>query len=836
MQGVPMAAKKFALFLFSFLILFSGFAFTHSFGAGARVANVTGCSGFTIDSTAVSGNGTSNWTLGANMSTSTPTVFNQSQASGAVCIVITANNITLDLNGSNISLSASVGGTIKGIAMQANNVTIKNGYITGTSGVCEAPCTLAFMGAQANLSSNITLQNMSFVTSIFTQAINISNSSNVLINNVNITNPNGNGIKIENSSFVNMTDVFFATSSGNSWVDGSAAISVTNQNSTQVVNVTNGYFNATNNISLLFNSNLTVSPQLTKPITNGPPGNAVGSTQSYLGWMINISGASTATRANLTFFFSPNRISTYTSDQVSEHYTSDSASWTGVASATFDSNAMLSLTTNNIASFGVYSLFGYIPPGSSSTSTTDSGRGRQIVPPPDITYDPGDNKIRMRTPGDIDGGMGKMEFYCNYAEPACNVPCNGFYDGAYYSSIQDGIASFEYFGPGEYRFAIVDVGSSNIYRPTSGGYDWWKTCFAPKPVDYTPPKLYIHPGIICPAGAITAAITNDSGTVSGAEVTLSKEVNGACDSEKTTVVTATDGKATFDSAAFEVNGNYCIKASKQGQASAFETIPYGSGEYVCKKPGLTVETSSGCPTCNLVVTVKEDGEPKAGVAVSSIPIGTYSLGYPSACQGTTDGNGQLKCCTMPEGSYYVSATDRANGVTGSASVTVGLCAGQEQNKSTGREKETDKTGIEGEDGTVVKSSSYDLVTDPKNEVGREQTATATKDGAACVSCTVIVKSPDGSEAKFTTDAKGQIKFLLPNKGTYVLSLLNDEGNVAKNRDVEVAYSLNALDSLKKLLVLDDPAVRNSLIVIVIVLVALGLYLWKRSQTTKRFKR
>jgi len=127
--------------------------------------------------------------------------------------------------------------------------------------------------------------------------------------------------------------------------------------------------------------------------------------------------------------------------------------------------------------------------------------------------------------------------------------------------------------------------------------------------------------------------------------------------------------------------------------------------------------------------------------------------------------------------------------------------------------------------------TLDLTTPDKAEVGKEFVVKATKDGKACTGCSLVVKGQDGKETKFTTDKNGEAKVTLANKGSYDLSLLTDQGTVAKKRTVSVELALGTAGPEKKTGAgfLEDPGVQTGLIVVVVVLVLAAVYFWFTGQ-------
>ncbi len=480
--------KNLSLLIFFGILLLVNIGFSDSFGGG-RVANVTAC-GTIINAAAVSGNLTTNWSLG---NVSGPTIFNVT--AGVPCVRIQANDVVLDLNGSAIQLGNTdstpslrrVGISVTGTF---NNITIRDGFMNVSIVPAAIPADIGYTGIHVNGSANVTISNVTFtsfsnnVLTTSSVAINISNVSStqsgfVLINNVNISNVSAGGINIVNSTNVNITNSWFNAAPGGTWFNNSYAISATDQASTYFVNVTTTMFNASTNITLFFYSNLTVYLQSGRPISTAPAGTGTaGEARTFTDKMINLTGASSTTSANLTFWFNSNDISSASdTSRLAIFRTTDSANWAGPLTATLNLVGTNSLTATNIASFSGFVLFADASSNNAqSAGVSNPYSGKSDVPSPALDYSCTDKKITVKTESELSGGTIKMQYYCG--STSCGS-CKTAAMGAYESSISSGgTATFDYFGPGEYKFEVTSIGSSTNYRPTV----WWNSnwyCYKP---------------------------------------------------------------------------------------------------------------------------------------------------------------------------------------------------------------------------------------------------------------------------------------------------------------------------------------------------------------------
>jgi len=112
---------------------------------------------------------------------------NNINASGTAAITITANDVTLDLNGQTIS-----GSLTNGILVTGSNIAIKDGLLDGILA--------GGTGINVSSSNNVTIQNI--IAMAWGTGININNSNNIMVNNCicNNTTMNGFGMNINGSN------------------------------------------------------------------------------------------------------------------------------------------------------------------------------------------------------------------------------------------------------------------------------------------------------------------------------------------------------------------------------------------------------------------------------------------------------------------------------------------------------------------------------------------------------------------------------------------------------------------------------------------------------------
>ncbi len=486
------------------LFAFAGISFAGEFtNSTNRYVNIT-CKGegtayaynlSGIDPSAVSGNGTSYFVLAGNATRGEAV----NQTNTGACVDISASNVVLDLNGTTIVLSGQVSGApIIGINITngTSNVTIVNGIINvSTTGVTEA--TANYVGILINGSTNITIRNVTInpmssvdVPVTTSVGINITTSTattsgtggglsaygTVNLTRLNISNATTAGIVIENYSNVDITDAWFASGIG-TWLSTAPLIMASWQNATAETNVATAMFNMSTNVTLDFYGNLSAYLQTSRPISTGPSGTAVGSSRSYLtiDKMVNLTGSTGVTVANVTLWFSSSDISPYSSGDITIHKTSDSVSWDGPHASTLDLIGSGSITATNANTFGAFALFGYTVPGQSSGSTNTPSSSKSYVATPDVEYSCTDNSLKVKTTSSVQGATVTMLYYCSPGCGSCNAPNQGSYAATVDS---DGVATFDYKGQGEYQFDISGLSSDSDYRSTVW-YDASWSCYKP---------------------------------------------------------------------------------------------------------------------------------------------------------------------------------------------------------------------------------------------------------------------------------------------------------------------------------------------------------------------
>ncbi len=202
--------------------------------------------------------------------------------------------------------------------------------------------------------------------------------------------------------------------------------------------------------------------------------------------IVNISNVSGPGVISLGVFYNISQAPTSSNVYVSS-YNFSSGGWLQVGQTTVDGTIGsvrydgISVTNSFLTTFAAVN---FATSSSTSTATSSSSggsnpySGKREVPTPTLDYSCDLTKVKASTLPEFKGGTMTMQYYCN----AVCGPCNFAKVGSHASedSIDDsGSSIFDYYGPGEYDFAVNGVGQSTNYRPTLQGSDLSISCYQP---------------------------------------------------------------------------------------------------------------------------------------------------------------------------------------------------------------------------------------------------------------------------------------------------------------------------------------------------------------------
>ncbi|MDO8554825.1 MAG: hypothetical protein Q7S22_08500 [Candidatus Micrarchaeota archaeon] len=751
-------------------------------------------------------------------------ISNQIGISGVDCIIITrANGLTLDLNGTTLRRSTDPASPDSAIRiLSLNNSKIINGTIQSNQKNYNIGAIIGVNTSTNVTISNVNIYNISTDGTTAIDAINISNTMNWTLNNISISNLSTNsiGLAITNSTGIKIINSQFGGSSTTSpsnittrWMVIRAGTSTEN---TSLTNVT---FNTTAIDLLSWGGNTTISQQDGDPISshNAPTvGSSAGSGIKFINITNNSAIGATANLTMYTGSSPPNTVGLYT--------TTDSISWV-IRSYTYPFSGT-SVSYLNFVVGTIYALFG-------GTTTLQSTGSSGTTSPPPV-----EESIPM---GDVNCGTdGKYHF-----TSASNPDSYGVNYGQDTSKLTHVMNSGN-----DYSFDFVGLGDyyATVYKSPDSNY---RTYHISEPCGQK--ELEVLTAITCPSNlVVTVTDVNSGAAVSDASITKGTGPTGSlCLVSTSNGIKNTDssGKVSYPLSEFSSNYDYCFEASKSGYLTKKVDVKYST--LSCGTTVVTTEVSCPAGTVLKATAKDQNGNPLSGIL--GLFRGSETGEYSHDIQIGINGEGSASIIDIGEEGDYIATftpdnhiyqpyratitiksqecaapTDNTDGTTTGTDTTGGDTTGGNSGGDNGG------SGNSGGSGTPVNQPTvtYDLQTQDSGNVGDDSPVTVTKDNKPYSNAKVLATLPNGKVITLTTDSEGKIILPLEFAGQYKLSLLNEQGDTVKNKNLQALATKTGGDgfSIPGLTIFSGENVGKTAIVAVVGLVVIvGAYFYFRGR-------
>ncbi len=272
---------------------------------------------------------------------------------------------------------------------------------------------------------------------------------------------------------------------------------------------------------------------------------------------------------------------------------------------------------------------------------------------------------------------------------------------------------------------------------------------------------------------------------------------------------------------------------------------------------ILIDTSLTCPDKFEVIVTDSIGNPVPGASITM-------TGATPTVSATTDEQGVASFNVAP-GSYSVSVTSSNAYKTKDVVVDKAQCGGCANSSACANDEYCDignQTCEKIEGGTCGYVSDhqwfnyeccsdascnasyrcdsnkcvpkkYELTVPNQTNVSNDVPVKAFEDGKPCASCDISIEDPKGNKKTVTTDNNGEASFLADLKGDYKISLVQNQTILTSKFSTASLSQSEPEDLIKRLIaLLADEKVRNWLIVIVVVVIAVTLYLLSRRRGEK----